>query len=48
MLRIMSNENVETEEDRTAYQIDTVVCVKQFLEGPPNGRKAVSRDGGTI
>ncbi|MCH8068494.1 MAG: hypothetical protein IID16_04365 [Candidatus Marinimicrobia bacterium] len=38
MLKILANENVETEEDRTQYQIDTVVAVKRYLlENRPSG-----------
>lgn len=32
MFRIMENENVESEEDRIPYQINTIVMVKKFLK----------------
>ena len=30
--KMLANEIVETEEDRTAYQIDTVLAVKRYFE----------------
>ncbi len=45
----LSNENVETEEDRTQYQIDTCVAVREFLEStvcPNGGQTANQGDGG--
>ena len=33
MQRIMSNENVESLEESTVYQVDTVLAVKKYLEG---------------
>ena len=32
MFRKMENENVESEEDRIPYQINTIVMVKKFLK----------------